>query len=78
MSFSYYKWALVVVVSETRDGMFEVSLKDPDYTAPFIAKKFKRGDDPSAWVAKQTAKHLPKWIARLHSHANDDYEESYR
>lgn len=75
MTYHYGKWAVVVMVSETVDGKFEVELKDPDYTNSFARKEFKRGSDPSPWVAQRIAKFLPKWIADLHKRRNDDWKD---
>ena len=72
MSFHYYKWALIVNVSETVGGKFEVDLLDPDDHRPVASKKFKRGADPSVWIGKQMGKRLPKWIADYHKVRNDD------
>lgn len=74
MTYHFEKWALIVNVSETVDGKFEVSVVDPDtHPRRLAAKQFKRGTDPSSWVAAQMTKRLPKWIADYHRHRNDDW-----
>lgn len=72
MSYHYYKWALIVNVSETVGGKFEVDLLDPETHRPVASKEFKRGADPSVWIGKQMGKRLPKFIADYHKFRNDD------
>lgn len=66
--FTHSTWAMIVIVSDEKDGEFYVELEDPRYNGPHrvIAQQmFKRGDSISGWISKAGRKYLNKRVKEL-------------